>query len=196
MEDIVEFTQYFRKYTVSTDSDGRRHVSYHGNLEGVFVVQVNRTNKMYRIGHSLTNTKDNFDRVTGTNLARSRMFASAWISCEDFESFGVSYETLVTFSKVATEKSPSELMYSVRETDGSMRGVYKKPTPAGSSPPTYGVVMPYSMRNFYLDILVPRMQRILSPRIKKTGFQCLTDEIIGLAEDVVGMAKETVGMPR
>lgn len=186
-EEIVEFSQYFRKYRNVLDKvTGELKPEYvlSEGMLGAFCVQVHTGMKRYRIGFSLASAGDKFDRTKGMQLARSRMLSSSWVDGDSMETFGVTQEVLDNIPNTQERKKKTALAYMMRDAKG-IRPVYTEVGDEPGSPPTLGLVMPHSMRNFYMDIIVPRMERILNPRDKSMSILDIQPGDDGTTDDTL-----------
>ena len=150
MSGNVQFIQYFRKYRINEDNT----ISYYGPIRGVFAVAVDTENGTIQVGHSLQNKNDPYDRHRGVHIAMGRRDTRRPHRLED-DKFGM-HE--MDYDEIYDEDGNIMI-----DGEASVSSFLR----SKGSPPTGGYSIPWAMREFYENIIVPRIYRILNPREKK-----------------------------
>ena len=155
----VEFIQYFRKHVISDSGK----VSYSGSIRGAFAIRVDTQTNMIQVGHSLQNRNDEYDRDRGVFIANGRMNkCRPHTVSEDIHGmhrfdYEILYNPDGSLKDESTHKKSSVISkfanYHVIDEQGS--------------PATGGHAIPWAMREFYQDIIIPRIVRILNPKVDK-----------------------------
>jgi hypothetical protein len=154
---VIEFIHYYRKYNEVLDRDTGHIVNeYHGPILGVFAVQVDRENNQYRVGWSLANKNDGFDRERGQEVAIGRLTAYDWIPLSDIGA------TEFTRNSTSGGSDRRDLAY-MEVDDSGIKPVYRKRDEFRRS-------IPDSMIQFYKNIIVPRISRIANPKKKEMTY--------------------------
>ena len=150
-KNVVEFIHYFRKYNEVIDPEtGHIMTEYHGPILGVFAVQVDRDNNRFRVGWSLANKNDGFDRRRGHEVAIGRVTAYDWVPLEEIG--------CIEFHRDSNGSAKRDLAY-MEVDDTGIKPVYRKNNEIRR-------IIPDSMIPFYKNIIVPRISRIANPKRK------------------------------
>jgi hypothetical protein len=169
----VQFIQYFRKYRINPDNT----ITYYGPIRGVFAVSVDTETGNIQVGHSLQNKNDFYDRNRGVQIAMGRRDTRRPHRLED-DKFGM-----------------HEMDYDeIYDEDGNLIIDGEVPSSAfftsKGSPPTGGYSIPWAMREFYENIIIPRIYRILNPREKKPVTADVRSSFNDRETDLIEIASE------